>query len=207
MRALAAPASWTLLAVAAWLLLSSGCQRPAPPEQPAPAAHAAQDRLLDLMRQRLVLMHGVAQWKWNHKQPIVDTARERDMLRSLEERGRRQGLAPETTAAFFRAQVEASRELQAADFARWQREDRGPFPDAPDLARVLRPQIDALNEELLAALAQALPGLRPLDARASLEVRGRDLLAGDGIDAAIRETALHPLLHPDALRLSPSSGD
>src|SRR5262245_39394913 len=54
---------------------------------------AALDRLLNLMRERLVLMHEVARWKWTEKRPIADPARERDLLDRLAARARDRGLS------------------------------------------------------------------------------------------------------------------
>src|SRR5262245_12059859 len=53
------------------------------------------DRLLGLMQQRLTLMHEVARWKWNAGQPVRDAEREREVLHSVVEGGRRKGLGPE----------------------------------------------------------------------------------------------------------------
>jgi chorismate mutase len=176
--------------VAVLLLTPSGCRWQAAP--PAPA-NADIDRLLGLMQQRLGLMHDVARWKWNAKQPVADPERERQLLDRLAEQGKKHGLDPAFTRAFFRAQIEAAKLLQQADFDDWQARGQGPFVSVPDLGKELRPRIDALGDELLGVLARvqaarAAPGWpRALDERAGL------LLSGDGIAQQIRAAALAPL--------------
>jgi chorismate mutase len=136
---------------------------PAPAPAPAAAKVAtdpAIDRLLGLMRDRLAVMHDVARRKRADRSPIEDPDREAALLRDVADRGGALGLDPATTRAFFAAQIEAAKLVQRADFRRWEAEPRGPDAEAPDLVGVLRPRIDALNRDLLAALAQAVPRLR-----------------------------------------------
>ena len=153
------------------------------------------DRLLGLMRGRLVVMHDVARWKWASKAPIEDPEREVALLKDVADRGVGLGLDPAATRTFFAAQIEAAKLVQRADFARWQADHRDPEGEPPDLARVLRPRIDSLNRDLLDALAGAR--IRPaMDEEAARRIRGRAavLLDGDGIDAAARDAAIRPLV-------------
>jgi chorismate mutase len=147
------------------------------------------------MRDRLDVMHDVARYKWAKKAPVEDAGREAASLREVANRGKGLGLAPETTREFFAAQIEAAKLIQRADFRRWEADRRGPGGEPPDLVHVLRPRIDALNRELLAALAknQALPG----DAGSSttrIRSRAEILLTGEGIDAEVRAAAIRPLV-------------
>ncbi len=85
--------------------------------------------------------------------------------------------------------------MQRADFRRWEAEHRGPDGEAPDLARVLRPRIDALNRDLLAELARALPRLQgDRAATARLRDRADRILIGEGIDDDLRASAIRPLV-------------
>jgi chorismate mutase len=153
------------------------------------------DRLLGLMRSRLVVMHDVARWKWASKAPIEDPGREAALLQDVADRGVALGLDPAATRAFFAAQIEAAKLVQRADFARWEADHQAPEGEAPDLARVLRPRIDSLNRDLLAALAEARP-LPGKGAEAARRIRGRadEILAGDGIDGPVRDAAIRPLV-------------
>jgi chorismate mutase-like protein len=75
------------------------------------------DHLLELMKQRLTLMHDVARWKWNANQPIA--APERELLESVVRQGRAKGLDARFVRTFFAAQIEAARSVERADFDHW----------------------------------------------------------------------------------------
>ena len=188
----------TLLPLLLFLPAIPACRpalAPAPPAATVAAPVEPVDRLLGLMRSRLAVMHEVARRKWADRSPIEDPGREAALLRDVAERGGALGLDPSTTRAFFGAQIEAAKIVQRADFRRWEAEHRGADPDAPDLAKVLRPQIDALNRDLLAALARAMPSLQGGGAaEARIRVRADEILAGDGIDDAVRAEAIRPLV-------------
>jgi chorismate mutase len=175
------------------LLLPACGPSPTPPAV-AKAPDRAFDGLLGLIRTRLELMHDVARYKWAAKAPIEDPARERALLDDVAERGRALGLDPAAARSFFAAQIEAAKLVQRADFARWEADHRGSVGDPPDLVGVLRPRIDALNRDLLAALADARPLALDRDAAARLRSRADQVLVGDGIDAAVRAAALAPLM-------------
>ena len=148
------------------------------------------------MRGRLEVMHDVARWKWAAKAPIEDPDREAALLREVAERGDALGLDPAMTRRFFAAQIEAAKLVQRADFRLREEAHRGPEGEVPDLAGVLRPRIDGLNRELLAALVAARPRLGGGgDLAARIRARADDLLVGDGIDAAVRATAIRPLMN------------
>lgn len=151
------------------------------------------DRLLQLMRQRLTLMHDVAKAKWNAGagQPILAPERERQVLDRVVERGRTQGLDPHFVQAFFRAQIEAARIVQQADFDRWKVSGQKPFADAKSLA-ALRQRIDRLNIELLDVLAEVGPRLSTAAMRQTLTRRADNILCGDDL-ARVRPTAIAPL--------------
>ena len=137
-----------LILVAGLLSAGAGCRQ---------QHGAADERLLGLSRQRLEVMHDVARWKWANETPISDPAREAQVLDAVAERGRGRGLDPGFVRAFFAAQMEASKRVQQADFDRWKADGRGPEPGGPDLA-ASRARIDAIDGELLGAIADAGPG-------------------------------------------------
>ena len=72
----------------------------------------------------------------------------------------------------------------------------GPDGDPPDLIGVLRPRIDALDRELLAALTGARRLLLYGDEPDRLRLRADQLLVGEGIDTAVRDLAIGPLADP-----------
>ncbi len=192
-----------LVGVCLWLVLPAGCgtqpptaeQTPTARQRPTPAdVEAVVDELLDLMGQRLLLMHDVARWKWNAGKPITDERRERELLSDLEQRGLALGLDRPTTRAFMAAQIEAGKLMQEADFKRWREQEQGQFADVRDLAIDLRPAIDRLSAEMLARLAQLAPLIDQDDARATMRDRADRILQGEGIDETVRAAALRSLV-------------
>ncbi|MCE9564777.1 MAG: gamma subclass chorismate mutase AroQ [Planctomycetes bacterium] len=182
-----------LAAVCLLSLTAPACDRRA--AAPSTAAHpavdyAAIDVLLQRMHQRLELMHTVARIKWNTQAPIFDPEREQALLKDVVERGQSHALDAEVTRSFFVAQMEAAKFIQESDFQRWRAEKSPPFTDVPDLP-TLRKQLDALNRELLAALAQARPILNSPEGQHQLDDRARQLFAD--FEAPVRGAALQPL--------------
>jgi chorismate mutase len=153
----------------------------------------AVDRLLQLMRQRLLLMHDVARWKWQAGKAITDSEREQALLRQMVEQGQPLGLEPDTTRGFFLAQMQAGKQIQEDLFAHWRKTGKGPTDKGPDLA-ALRQRIDKLNRDLLATLVRARPFLQQPAGAAWLQERMPQVLSGQGITAAVRQRATAPLL-------------
>jgi chorismate mutase-like protein len=175
------------------LTTSPGC-RPAATSLPSPSpeAVAATEELLALIARRLGLMHDVARWKWNAHAAIADPAREEAFLKRIAADAPKHGLDAERTVAFFAAQIEAARQIQEADFRAWKAAGHGPFSDVPDLKETIRPQIDRLGKEMLAALARVhKTGSLP---DADLRRRAESLVVGDAITPEVRATALRPLI-------------
>src|SRR5215472_13953996 len=171
-------------------LAASGCRPAGVPVAPRPDL-ATLDRLLGLMQQRLTLMHEVARWKWNAGQPVTDAERERELLHSVVERGRGEGLDPDVVRSFFATQTEAARLVQQADFDRWKANQQKPFADTKSLA-VLRQRIDQLNSELIHALTELRPWLWGQTVQQALPQRAEEILTGNDL-AGVRETAIAPL--------------
>ena len=191
-----------------WLALPlalSGCspQASSPPHRAAEreqfseaaAADAPRpvDALLGLMRQRLLLQHEVARYKWHARLPITDAKREQELLDRAEAQARDLGLEPGFTREFFRAQMRAGKLVQQADFDAWQRGDSTPPAAGPDL-KALRLQIDGLNGMLLRALKEVGPSLRGEAGRRAVLARADAVLQGQGITPEVRQAACAPLL-------------
>jgi chorismate mutase len=146
--------------------------------------------LIGLMRQRLELMVEVARNKWNTGSPVEDLAREQSLADDVAALAPRYGLNPQLAATFFRAQIEAAKLVESALIAQWTLAHAGVFADAADPRAVLRPKIDRLTAELLAALAAVAPALTRHDAERIVE-------AGQLPDEVMRlamTRALEPLL-------------
>lgn len=194
---------WTLVVACLISLAGCGPQAP-PPPQPSPPAitrpadntielsaseQQSLERLADLMRDRLLLMHDVARWKWTHDLPIEDPRREAELLARLANEGEQLGLPPERTRRFFLAQIKAGKLVQQADFDAWRAAGQGPFADVADLATVQRPRIDKVSGELLTALAAAQPSLDRRNVQEWLRNRV-DRWEESGLGANVRAAAV-----------------
>lgn len=144
-------------------------------------------RLLALIGQRLDVMPDVAKHKFNTGAAVDDLPREAQVLAQVTAQAAASGVAPDLAEAFFQAQIDAAKTIQRARIAAWKAEGRGPFADAPDLAREIRPKIDGLTPLLIAALRDSAPSLaRPgLAARLEAAAAAYDR-RNPGDDAAFR---------------------
>lgn len=121
--------------------------------EPARFVDAARnvEALVALMDRRLALMPEVAAWKRARGQPVADPAREKDLLERWESSGASLGVERVTARNFLEAQIAAAREVQESLIAAWLAGGAAP-PEARDLERVLRPELDRLGDEMLAAM-------------------------------------------------------
>ena len=127
----------------------------------APSARADADdtaltNLISLVSQRLALAEPVAHWKWVNRRAITDTARERTLLADVRKQAVGAGVDPSFAHAFFADQIAANTQAQKALFDAW-RTSQPPAGPPPDLASVIRPQLDRLTPQLIAGLARVQP--------------------------------------------------
>lgn len=110
-------------------------------------------RLIELAAERLVLGADVAAVKFASGRRIDDSAREQEILNWVA--ARLNGAAPghEIGLAFFRDQIAASKVVQRGLHARWRDHPRERPPRWRDLAAEIRPELDAINEDMLSLLA------------------------------------------------------
>lgn len=144
------------------------------------------DVLLGKIRERLDVAPLVARSKWNGKGSIEDLDREAALLARVTGDAPGFGIDPAKAARFMRAQIEASKVVQAGLFARWAREGQGLFADAPDLRAAVRPVLDRLTPELSTALRPvlAVPGPDP-SARIAAHTLHDDPLFGAALAVAV----------------------
>lgn len=178
--------------------------------EPVPVA-AGLPGLLQLMDQRLALAPEVARAKWNRRGTpagaIEDPVRELAIIADIRERARTAGLPEDWAVAFFRAQIEAGKDIQRRLFARWEGSRQGDFADAADLARDLRPRFDALSVSLLAALRASWPELGSGPRPAATQLAQKLTIQSRHPEAAL--LSVTPLLMAPSLPedFSPSTND
>ena len=146
-------------------------------------------RVVDSIGRRLLLMPAVAAAKKAAGVPIVDAAREADVVARAIARAAAAGLDAGAAERLARAQIAAARAVQTAV----RPDGDAPGADAPTLA-ALRPRIDTLDEALVRALvtAKAARAHRRSCAiaaalRTDVDVAGFDASHANAIAAAVAE--------------------
>ncbi|UOB14523.1 chorismate mutase [Streptomyces sp. HP-A2021] len=147
---------------------ATATERPAP-VRPTAAAHGLPADLAsvtELLAQRLLLADKVAAAKYGTDTPIDDPEREARILDDVRARAAGLGLEPDAVAAVFRDQIEANKLVQRGLYARWDAHPAERPTERPDLAKEVRPALDRITTQLLAALhdterARALPSCGP----------------------------------------------
>ena len=139
-------------------------------ERAVPVRHTAAAHGLtsvtELLAQRLLLADKVAAAKYGTDTPIDDPEREARILDDVRTRAAGLGLAPAAVAAVFRDQIEANKLVQRGLYARWDANPGERPAERPDLAKEVRPALDRITTQLLAALddterARTLPSCGP----------------------------------------------
>lgn len=155
------------------------------------------DVLRDLMAQRLSFMKDVARHKWNQQSPIEDLPREQKIIASLQGQATALGIPAAWAEHFFRAQIEAAKQIQREHFAHWQTQQQGKFGDVPNLDLVIRPQLDQLTTQMLTQLALSWPALIDQDQQTDLVKTMRKLNASNVSTTAVN-LAIAPLIDGSA---------
>ena len=130
-------------------------------------AKAAQS-LVQAIDERVTLMRDVAAAKWLSGAPILDAAREADVLQRVAVRAESLGLDSVTTQAFFAAQIGLARDVQQRWHEEWKQAGHCAPCDEPAGLQALRKRIDATSEQQFAALYLLAP-LRDDTAAAVME--------------------------------------
>lgn len=151
------------------------------------------NRLLSLIDQRLDIASQVAKSKWNTGSPVNDTKREQKMLNDIGAQAKAIGQGkcdPIAVQNFFEDQFIAGKIIQTHLLITWRNTypAKYKFNDAPNLAREIRPQLDKLTPELIAAFCDAEAILNQASARKYLFSQADKVVRGDVNGAARRET-------------------
>ncbi|MCE9642076.1 MAG: gamma subclass chorismate mutase AroQ [Betaproteobacteria bacterium] len=169
-------------------LLLSGCAA-----QPPAADVEKIDHVLQLIQQRLGHMDDVARNKWNSGAAIEDLPREREIIDGLGRQAADYGLDAAVARDFFRAQIEASKVIQRTRFKEWQAANQPKFVGVRDLARDIRPALDALTPAMMQGLAAALPELKKPGSAPLVDARARAIIKVNAADIPALDTAAEPL--------------
>jgi cyclohexadienyl dehydratase len=158
------------------------------------------DRVLELLDQRLSLMPAVAAWKWQHRAPVSDPAREQAVILAAGKLASPLGLASAPVERLFALQVRLARDAEAGLHTRWRRSGYDFSGRVPDLKQDLRPQLDHLTHDLLRALYLSAPAFARADFPDRYAAQAARLLASSGWSDASRRELLADLA---GVRLEP----
>jgi chorismate mutase len=84
---------------------------------------------------------------------VEDAPREAQVILGAVKAGEAKGLDPESMTRFFKSQIEANKIVQYSLLAEWRREGGAPPHGPINLAGTIRPQLDQLQAEFVAELA------------------------------------------------------
>ncbi|MCG8560671.1 MAG: gamma subclass chorismate mutase AroQ [Hyphomicrobiales bacterium] len=114
------------------------------------------DAVFEGISERLALMKDVAAWKHAKGVAVEDRAREAVVLDKATARAAALGIDAATARPFFRAQIEAAKDIQRCWIARWKAAVVAPPESAPDLQTEIRPRLLALDRALLGSIKVVL---------------------------------------------------
>ena len=193
--AVCATAAVTVTGTAPATPASAAVQEAALPETAVRAAAVTSGLapLTELFAERLLIADKVAAAKYGTDKPIDDPVRERQILEDVAARAVALGLDPDQVSAVFRDQIEANKLVQRGLYARWDAHPEERPTERPDLVKEVRPQLDRITTEVLAALRETqgvragsscLPRLSVAAARSAYGHR-LDLLHMEGLRRAL----------------------
>lgn len=118
--------------------------------------------VFQLMQDRLLLMKEVAAWKHARNAPVVDAAREQQVLEATVQQASELGIDAASARRLFSLQIRLAVRVQESLISSW-RSGTAPSQDVRDLSSQLRPQLDRLGTELLLSIYLALPEFQRAD--------------------------------------------
>jgi chorismate mutase len=172
--------------------LAATDQATQPPAQEISADAQKINHLLALIDQRLSIADEVAKSKWNAGTIIDDPEREKQQLESISAKATAMGVTNiALVEVFFQNQFEASKIIQTRSIMHWHSVYPADFKfkDAPDLSDDIRPKLDKLTPDLIAALQEVQPLLSHPGMRTYLFSQANQLIRND-VNGEARHTAL-----------------
>ncbi len=107
--------------------------------------------LVQALRRRLMTAGVVVIAKFNSGAPVEDKVREAKVITRAVTLGKQMGLDPGFVRRVFQAQIEANKMVQRSYLAEWK--GNQPFKAVPDLAKVVRPELDRLTLEIIKGMS------------------------------------------------------
>lgn len=136
-----------------------------PRTNPYPAIAAFKRAIVN----RLAVMEDVARYKWNNGLPVEASEREAAVIEATARQAELAGLNTGLATHIITAQMEASKALQRQLFDQWQKQGIAKFDNVPSLPDDIRPRIDHLTQQLIAAAVHANTAWNNCEARKFLK--------------------------------------
>lgn len=160
----------------------------------------ALSQLLALVDERLSLMPAVAAFKWQQSAPIIDPPREQAVIDRAVKLAAPLGLPAKVVRVFFELQIAGARALETHLTNEWRAQGfryQGPIPD---LAKDIRPRLDAITTEELRALYRLAPFVREKgfdkmfarEAPMRLHSDGWTAMSRDGLRTILAQLRIEP---------------
>jgi chorismate mutase len=111
------------------------------------------DPLVRTSARRLTIAEKVALSKWDSGAAVEDATREAQVIQGAVTAGEAKGVDAASVTRFFEAQIEANKLVQYSLLAGWRRDGSAPAHASINLVGVIRPELDRLQVELIAELA------------------------------------------------------
>ncbi|MGW7824421.1 chorismate mutase [Streptomyces puniciscabiei] len=158
-------------------------------------AEQALEKIVRLVGERVKTADTVAAAKWGTSQPVDDPPREKAVLHRVTDQAAKLGIGEAIVLRIFQDQITANKAVQRALYTKW-REDPAQQPaNRPDLATQVRPVLDRIDSQLLAAIHQAQPLLAVPGCGALLEKTKATTSQAMGLDAVHRIGLDRALIH------------
>lgn len=148
----------------------AGCGQAAQAPEDAPAGTAPADgltRIVQLAAERAAISDDVAAAKFGTGKPVTDQAREAVVIESARADAKRDGVDPEWVEHVIADQIVASTQVQHDLLRQWADHPETRPAGRPDLTKV-RPGLDRIGDEMIAALKAATPTRSLPDCSSSL---------------------------------------
>lgn len=122
-------------------------------QRPDPHSVDQLQPLVEASAQRLAIADQVALSKADSGAAVEDIARENVVIANAAKAAEAKGLDKDAVEQFFRAQIEANKIVQYSLLDDWRRSGQVPAHEKVDLAKTIRPELDKLQVDLIAGLA------------------------------------------------------
>ncbi|MGI4813397.1 MAG: gamma subclass chorismate mutase AroQ [Janthinobacterium lividum] len=179
-----------VVAAAVLLTIAMGCSGASIPS----SVSAALDNEVALASERLSLAEPIAAWKWHQHLPIEDLPREKAVLERLLGQADLYHVPREVAQPFFVDQMTASKQLQTALYAKWQKTNPPVAPDENTFAQA-RLEIDRVSQSMLLALGEGAPARQSASCALGLKQALRRWYGKVSLDADHRAALERALAH------------